>query len=331
MKTTSKKLPIIIGIIIIAVIAIVGIILVIGNGGHRVIKVDKVSGEVSLEREETKQEIYEGINLKSKDAVITGQDGQVELLVDSDKHIWAQENTKFKVVSTGDENKGKLKIELQYGTSLVEIEEKLPEGAFFEVETPNATVGVRGTSFETSYYKEENKTVVVVTSGVVEVISDTESAMVEAGQSAVVVEDNIEVVASDIGESNAYTFINDPNVEDTYYVEEIIYRTEIQKNADKSILSDEDISALKKVPNSIVTYVAVDGLGNAVGMGPHFQGSDVGVRANPISGYHYVGCESETIDFYQYIPDESLGYDIPVFHVPDSGEHIIYVYYALNE
>ncbi len=331
MKTTSKKLPIIIGIIIIAVIAIVGIILVIGNGGHRVIKVDKVSGEVSLEREETKQEIYEGINLKSKDAVITGQDGQVELLVDSDKHIWAQENTKFKVVSTGDENKGKLKIELQYGTSLVEIEEKLPEGAFFEVETPNTTIGVRGTSFETSYYKEENKTVVVVTSGVVEVISDTESAMVEAGQSAVVVEDNIEVVASDIGESNTKILINDPNIEDASYVEEIIYRSERQKVSDKAVLSDEDISALKKVPNSIVTYVAVDGLGNAVGMGPHFQGSDVGVRANPISGYHYVGCESETIDFYQYIPDESLGYDIPVFHVPDSGEHIIYVYYALNE
>lgn len=331
MKTTSKKLPIIIGIIIIAVIAIVGIILVIGNGGHRVIKVDKVSGEVSLEREETKQEIYEGINLKSKDAVITGQDGQVELLVDSDKHIWAQENTKFKVVSTGDENKGKLKIELQYGTSLVEIEEKLPEGAFFEVETPNATIGVRGTSFETSYYKEENKTVVVVTSGVVEVISDTESAIVEAGQSAVVVEDNIEVIASDTEESNTKILINDPNIEDASYVEEIIYRSERQKVSDKAVLSDEDISALKKVPNSIVTYVAVDGLGNAVGMGPHFQGSDVGVRANPISGYHYVGCESETIDFYQYIPDESLGYDIPVFHVPDSGEHIIYVYYALNE
>ena len=90
MKTTNKKIPVIIGIIIIAVIAIMGIIMVVGNGGHRVIKVDEVSGEVELEREETKQEIYEGINLKSQDAVITGQDGQVELLVDSDKHIWAK-------------------------------------------------------------------------------------------------------------------------------------------------------------------------------------------------------------------------------------------------
>ena len=114
MKKANKKFLIIIAIIIIAVIAVVGTILLIGNGGHRVIKVDKVSGEASLEREETKQEIYEGSNLKSQDAVITGRDGQVELLVDSDKHIWVQENTKFKVVSNGDENRGKLKIELQY-------------------------------------------------------------------------------------------------------------------------------------------------------------------------------------------------------------------------
>lgn len=226
MKTTNKKIPVIIGIIIIAVIAIMGIIMVVGNGGHRVIKVDEVSGEVEFEREETKQEIYEGINLKSQDAVITGQDGQVELLVDSDKHIWAKENTKFKVVSNGNEKKGKLKIELQYGTSLVEIEEKLPEGAFFEVETPNATIGVRGTIFETSYYEEENKTVVLVTSGVVEITSDTESLRVEAGQSAVVVDDNVELVddtdnTDDSGEI-------DSNVVETYVEDEnlpIMYST----------------------------------------------------------------------------------------------------------
>ena len=324
MKTINKKLPIIISIIIIAVIAIVVTVLLIGSGGHRVIKVDKVSGETELEREDVTHEIYEGINLKSQDAVITGQDGQVELLVDSDKHIWAQENTKFKVVSKGDENKGKLKIELLYGTSLVEIENKLPKDATFEVETPNATIGVRGTIFETSYDEDENKTVVVVTSGVVEVTTDTETVVVEEGQKAIVVDD-----VAEVGEN--YTFINDPNVEDNYYVEEIIYLTERQKIPDKEILTDEDLSSLRKVSNSTVTYVAVDGLGNAVGMGTHFQKSVVGVRANPISGYHYVGCESDTIEFYEYIYDESLGYDVPVFNVPDRGEHIIYVYYAPNE
>ena len=326
MKKANKILPIIIGIILVVAIVIVGIILVVGNKGHRVIKVDKVSGETSLEREDNKQEIYEGINLKSQDAIITGQDGQVELLVDSDKHIWAQKNTKFKVVSSGNENKGKLKIELQYGTSLVEIESKLPEGAFFEVETPNATIGVRGTIFETSYDEDENKTVVVVTSGVVEVTTDTETVMVEEGQKAIVVDDAVEV-----GENNNFTFINDPDIEDTYYVEKIIYQTEREKIESGKGLTSDEIAALETVPNSNVTYVAVDGLGFAYGMGVPFQGYSVGVGAKPNEGYHYVGWESDTIEAYTYYFIESMGYDAPYFQVPESGEHIIYVYFAPNE
>ena len=202
MNFKKKVLPIVFCFVIVVIAAVVGIILWGKNSGHRVIKVDKVSGEAGLERDEVWQEIYENINLKSQDAVITGQDGQVELLVDSDKHILARENTKFNVVSSGTEKKGKMRIELQYGTSLVEIENKLPKDAIFEVETPNATVAVRGTVFETSYDEKENKTVVVVTSGVVEVVSDTESATVEAGQSVEVVDDDIELVTFDMDDTD---------------------------------------------------------------------------------------------------------------------------------
>ena len=207
MNFKKKVLPIVFCFVIVVIAAVVGIILWGKNSGHRVIKVDKVSGEAGLERDEVWQEIYENINLKSQDAVITGQDGQVELLVDSDKHILARENTKFNVVSSGTEKKGKMRIELQYGTSLVEIENKLPKDAIFEVETPNATIGVRGTVFETSYDEKENKTVVVVTSGVVEVVSDTESATVEAGQSVEVVDDDIELVSFDMDDTDS----NDSN------------------------------------------------------------------------------------------------------------------------
>ena len=318
MKKANKILPIIIGIILVVAIAIVGIILVVGNKGHRVIKVDNVTGEASLERKANEQEIYENINLKSEDAVITGQDGQVELLIDSDKHVLARENTKFKVVSSGNENKGKLKIELLYGTSLVEIENKLPEDAFFEVETPNATIGVRGTIFETSYDEKENKTVVVVTSGVVEVTTDTETVMVEEGQKAIVVDD-----VAEVGEN--YTFINDPSIEDINNVTKIIYQTETQKIESGKALTSDEIAVLETVPNSKIIYVAVDGLGQAYGMGVPFQGYFVRLGARPNEGYHYVGCESDTIEF------DYEKYDMPSFIVPESGEHIIYVYFAPNE
>ena len=346
MKKANKILPIIIGIILVVAIVIVGIILVVGNKGHRVIKVDNVTGEASLERKANEQEIYENINLKSEDAVITGQDGQVELLIDSDKHVLARENTKFKVVSSGNENKGKLKIELLYGTSLVEIENKLPKDATFEVETPNATIGVRGTIFETSYDEDENKTVVVVTSGVVEVTTDTETVMVEEGQKAIVVDDvvkdieeNIEEnitegavensagdVDGNIGKNNKYELINDSNKEDFMHVDKIIYVTEKEKLL--STTTNEEIATFESVPNSSVTYVGVDGSGLVSGRGirgVHFQGYCMTLEIVPRPGYHYVGCESDTIEL------DFETYDTPSFIVPESGEHIIYVYFAPNE
>ena len=337
MKKANKILPIIIGIILVVAIVIVGIILVVGNKGHRVIKVDNVTGEASLERKANEQEIYENINLQSKDAVITGQDGQVELLIDSDKHVLARENTKFKVVSSGNENKGKLKIELLYGTSLVEIENKLPKDATFEVETPNATIGVRGTVFETSYDEKENKTVVVVTSGVVEVTTDTETVMVEEGQKAIVVDDVVKGIEENIEENITEGAVENSagdvdgnigknNKEDFIRVKKIIYATEIDKLF--STTTNEEIDAFESVPNSSITYVGVGGHGFVDGTGirgVHFQGYRMTLSVFATGNYHYVGCESDTIEF------DYETYDMPSFIVPESGEHIIYVYFAPNE
>ena len=90
----NKKLPIIIGISVVLVIAIVLVLLLV-LGGHRVIKVQFFDGQVTLERGSGAKDMVEGMNLKSKDRVITGSDGLVELLVDEDKHILAKENTCF--------------------------------------------------------------------------------------------------------------------------------------------------------------------------------------------------------------------------------------------
>ena len=188
----NKKLPIIIGVSVVLVIAIV-LVLVLVLGGHRVIKVQSFDGQVTLERGSGAKDMVEGMNLKSKDRVITGSDGLVELLVDEDKHILAKENTCFKIEAKGNENKGKLKIKLEYGTSLVEIENKLADGSSVEVETPNATLSVRGTTFETSYNQGDDATVVKVKSGAVKVESDKEEKEIQAGQMATVKDDTIEV------------------------------------------------------------------------------------------------------------------------------------------
>ena len=189
----KKKKLLVVGILVLLAIVAV-LVAVIVSKGYRVIKVEEFDGEVTLERADEEKEVFEGLKLKSEDTVTTEEDGLVELLVDEDKHILAKENTCFTIQSSGNKNKGKLTIELEYGTSLVEIENKLPEGYDVEVETPNATMSVRGTTFEVVYDKVTKITTLVVTEGKVRVKTAKDKITVEAGQAAVIEEDEIKLV-----------------------------------------------------------------------------------------------------------------------------------------
>ena len=103
-KTKKGLLFVIIAVILIVAAVIIAVVL---KSGHRVIKVDDMDGQVSLERDSSEKDIVEGMNLKSKDMVTTGDDGLLELLLDTDKHILAKQNTCFEIVSNGNEKKGK--------------------------------------------------------------------------------------------------------------------------------------------------------------------------------------------------------------------------------
>ncbi len=185
-KKWLKWLVLIVFVLIVAVVAV----LLLGKG-YRVIKVEDFDGEVILERDSDEKDLFEGMKLKSEDTLTTEEDGIIELLVDTDKHILARENTCFTIQSSGNKKKGKLTIELEYGASLIEIENKLPDGYEVGVETPNASLSVRGTTFEVAYNKDTKTTVVEVIEGKVKVESDKESVNVEAGKGAIIKDDDI--------------------------------------------------------------------------------------------------------------------------------------------
>lgn len=188
----KKKGLLLVGIL--ALVAIVAVVVaVVVSKGYRVIKVEEFEGEVILERASEEKEVFEGLKLKSEDTMTTEEDGLVELLVDEDKHILAKENTCFTIQSNGNNKEGKLTIELEYGTSLVEIENKLPDGYDVEVETPNASMSVRGTTFEVGYDKATKVTKLIVTEGKVKVKvkGKKESMNVEAGEGVIIQDDEI--------------------------------------------------------------------------------------------------------------------------------------------
>ena len=157
---------------------------------YRVVKINHFEGEVTVLRDE-KMNAFEGLQLISEDTVETGESSKAELLADSDKHILAEENTKFVLKATGTEKSGNITINLLYGTSLIEIENKLSEESYFEVTTPNATLSVRGTTFEVNYDEETETTSVEVIEGVVAVTTDEKTEELTNGQTAVITNDGI--------------------------------------------------------------------------------------------------------------------------------------------
>ena len=181
--SNKKKIGIIVAlsIALVAVVSVVIVLLLNKEDEYRVLKVEKLEGAVDLERNDEWKDIFKGMNLKSEDMITTGKDSMVVILADSDKHIVAEEKTCFSIVSNGDDNRGSLKIKMKYGTALYTIDKKLNEDSSFDVTTPNATMSVRGTTFEVTYNKDSIETILDVTKGAVEVKTATETRLVEAG------------------------------------------------------------------------------------------------------------------------------------------------------
>ncbi len=195
MKNTKKLILSIVGILVLVAAVIVVLVLtgVIGSKDeeYRVVAVESYEGEVQLERNSKSEDLFEGMHLKTKDKVSTGAAAEMLLLADSDKHILARENTCFTVNATGDSNNGKIVIDLEYGTALITIDNKLADGSEFEVDTPNATMSVRGTTFEVTYNKDTGETLLTVKEGCVEVVNDILSKLINAGESVTITDDEI--------------------------------------------------------------------------------------------------------------------------------------------
>ena len=201
MNFIKNKKTIIIAAAVVFVAAWVIFIIVLTSGA-RSIKVSEFDGTVEFTREEEKQEVYKGLKLKSEDEVKVAREAALELLIDDDKHVQAKENTEFKVVATGSKKKGAVKIELVSGDALITIDKKLNKKSTFEVETPNATMAVRGTTFDVNYEKGDSITTMSVTDGVVHVEdSNGDSIDVAAGESVMVSDEGIIETSDKLGKA----------------------------------------------------------------------------------------------------------------------------------
>lgn len=152
----NKKKWIILGI---GVVALVGIIVAIfflffTEKGFRLLKVFEHSGKSSVTRGTVGEiEPYENMVLENGD-VIQLDTGILTLKADDDKYIYLEEHTKLRLEAEGTSDKSMTKIELMEGAITNDIQNKLSEGSTYDVNTPNATMSVRGTMFRVEVYVE---------------------------------------------------------------------------------------------------------------------------------------------------------------------------------
>ena len=197
-EKTKKKHPIRNFFVFIFFIALIGggVFAYFTFIGFRSIKLEDWDGTVDLERNGKGKELFEGLKLVANDRVTTGEEGNVMLLIDTDKELVASENTRFSIKASGITNNGKVTIKLEYGSALASIDKKLSEHSEFEIKTPNATCSVRGTTFNVAYDRSASKTRVDVTTGVVHVEAGKNSLDLNAGESAEVVDELVTPVSN---------------------------------------------------------------------------------------------------------------------------------------
>ncbi len=206
---TKKRsaLPAVMIVASVLAVAAVIVFVVVSRLSYRSVKIEDYDGAVELERDGEEEEIFEGLKLKADDRVTTGADGVAELLIDSDKHLVASENTSFSIQASGSKDSGKVTIRLEYGTTLAEIENKLNEDSEFEIVTPNATCSVRGTVYKVSYYPDLGMTRIDVTKGTVRVKTASDKLDLNAGESAIVADETIYPIDPSLDEDELIEYL----------------------------------------------------------------------------------------------------------------------------
>lgn len=170
-----------------AAVIVFAVVLILRGGGqesYRSIRIVELDGGVTIERESVGNlEASVNMNLSSGDRISTAADSYVVLKLDDDKYMMLGEQGAIQVVAAGDAANSRTEIHLESGSVLNEIQNPLSQDSSYEIVTPNATMSVRGTVFETRNNTESGNMEVLVYEGTVAVALDgLEPALYGSGE-----------------------------------------------------------------------------------------------------------------------------------------------------
>ena len=117
----------------------------------RLLKIFEMTGNSIITRADAGAiDAYTGMNLESGDIIEVGEKSTMTLSLDSNKYLSLDPNTVLELIAEGTEEDSKTTVNLKSGGVLNEITEPLSDESSYSVNTPKATMAVRGTSFYVS-------------------------------------------------------------------------------------------------------------------------------------------------------------------------------------
>ena len=156
-KLDKKRLLIALAAVVLAIIGF-AVFFFLRKDTYRIIKVYEINGTSRVKRGSLEDlEPFANMLLQSGDTVNVDT-GTMTLRLDDDKYVYAEENTEFSIAAAGNSKEGRTTIELKKGAIVNEIRKKLGEGSSYEVNTPNATMSVRGTTFRVEVTYDQDGT-----------------------------------------------------------------------------------------------------------------------------------------------------------------------------
>lgn len=143
----STKGKIVAGTSGVAVTAAIVATIILMNQGFRTIVVDALTGSSIVTNNGKTAEAFVGQHLQDGDDVKVAPAADLTLFVDQDKYIYAEENAHFWLETKGKQDDTRTAIKQDAGSVLYRIDNKLNEGEYFNVNSSNASMSVRGTVF----------------------------------------------------------------------------------------------------------------------------------------------------------------------------------------
>ena len=143
-------------ILLVAGISIAGILFLNKKDSYRNIKVYEYDGDGIVTRKSAGDIVpYSDMVLESGDNVKLNT-GLMSLKLDDDKYVYVEEGTEFSIEATGSAKDSKTTINLKSGAITNDIQSKLSDESYYEINTPNSTISVRGTNYRVGIYEDEN-------------------------------------------------------------------------------------------------------------------------------------------------------------------------------